>query len=113
MIPKATPARLKVMFSIPLNQNIFTSRKVSFRLSPYFYVRSSDGIPFVIKSNTLNTTSSVQGTIDRQAVQDANAASGQLITNNTVTVKNNCTNIITVLRPPTLVKNNPGIIYNR
>ena len=88
VIPKATPARLKVMFSIPLNQNIFTSRKVSFRLSPYFYVRSSDGIPFVIKSNTLNATSSVQGTIDRQAVQAANAASGQLITNNTVTVKN-------------------------
>jgi len=51
-IPKATPAEVDLMFSIPLN---FSSDNVNFSLSPYFYVRSGD-IPYIIKSNALDIT---------------------------------------------------------
>ena len=52
-IPKATPAQVNMMFSIPLN---FSSENINFTLSPYFYVKSGD-IPYIIKSSALDASS--------------------------------------------------------
>ena len=82
-IPKSIPAQVKVLFNIPLT---FNDNRVTFKLSPYFYVRSSDNIPFIIKSNSIDAEASASGTINIVDIQE-NASSGTIIGNNSVSIR--------------------------
>lgn len=77
-IPKAVPAQVEVMFSIPLS---FTRKRVSFNLSPYFSVSASN-IPFVIKSNSLDSSNA--GTMNINTTDLLNSQIHGTIINNSI-----------------------------
>lgn len=60
-IPKAVPATVDVMFTIPLS---FSYDTIRFVLNPYFYVKSGD-IPYIIKSNHLDSPNAAQTKFDQ------------------------------------------------
>lgn len=86
IIPKATPAQVKVMFGIPLDQTAFTTSRVTFNISPYFYVRSTDDIPFIIKSNSLDSEKAASASVSYGELPEP-AMKGEIISNNSATVK--------------------------
>lgn len=64
-VPKAVPAQVNMMFEIPLNFNNVARNRITFNLSPYFYVRT-ENIPFIIKSASLNAVYASSASIANQ-----------------------------------------------
>lgn len=86
-IPKATPAQVDIMFSIPLN---FTMDNVNFVLSPYYYVHSGD-IPYIIKSNALDISSAANINLLSKSQLDNKkwVVRGSIINNSAMNVRDN------------------------
>lgn len=86
-IPKATPAEVDLMFSIPLN---FNYDNVNFSISPYFYARSGD-IPFIIKSNALDsdTAANINLLSKNQLTNKDWVVKGSIINNSAINVRDN------------------------
>ena len=83
VIPKATPAQLKVLFEIPLTFS--GESKINFTIPPHFYVRTDDGIPFIIKSKSLDSEIAASGSANTASINIAQR--GSIVNNSSITIK--------------------------